>query len=422
MWLPQHFHRAIRTVTQFTYMTAAATAATTFKSRHCWLPKHDLLLKELVKRHGARWTIIAAHMNLDLNPSNYKRRWEVLQTNKQGAWTLADDDALAQVIGQLSKRGMTPGFYYGFWEVVAKALNTGRSARDCYWRWNYPLAKTLKNKWSVEERERLVAAVDLITHVSDPLRAVDHANKSESWLVVSAASNKNLPRGFWIQVANVVGTRTAQQCRIEWNVQSVGAGPQTMSVDELKQMVRLVGVHGKKWEFLRMHYFAHLSAYKLMAAYRGWKYASRRLKVDLHTIDPDTMLVGYQGGLTALRPTGPDGLYDPNGNICEVTGLSPETPLTPFYLALARILPGKPKWPWRATFKRRPMFIPRAFSQNTSLQRLHATGVIERMVALIYRHNGDLRAVSKQMGMPLHRCHRLAEKLKRVLPSLLERK
>ncbi|KAJ1938270.1 hypothetical protein GGF37_004874 [Kickxella alabastrina] len=165
-----------------------------------------------------------------------------------------------------------------------------------------------------------------------------------------------------------------------------------MSVDELKKMVRLVGVHGKKWEFLRMHYFAHLSAYKLMAAYRGWKYASRRLKVDLHTIDPDTMLVGYQGGLTALRPTGPDGLYDPNGNICEVTGLSPETPLTPFYLALARILPGKPKWPWRATFKRRPMFIPRAFSQNTSLQRLHATGVIERMVALIYRHNGDLRA------------------------------
>ncbi|KAJ1887766.1 hypothetical protein LPJ66_008944 [Kickxella alabastrina] len=102
-----------------------------------------------------------------------------------------------------------------------------------------------------------------------------------------------------------------------------------MSVDELKRMVRLVGVHGGKWEFLRMHYFAHLSAYKIMAAYRGWKYASRRLRVDLHTIDPDTMLVEYQGGLTALRPTGPDGLYDPNGNICEVTGLSPETPLTP---------------------------------------------------------------------------------------------
>ncbi|KAJ2780259.1 hypothetical protein GGI15_003595, partial [Coemansia interrupta] len=69
-----------------------------------------------------------------------------------------------------------------------------------------------------------------------------------------------------------------------------------------------------------------MEPFTLKAIYRAWKSAESRFDMDLKSIDPESMLQDYTiiartdsvaVGPTitawAMRPTGPDGMYDPEG-------------------------------------------------------------------------------------------------------------
>ncbi|KAI8319818.1 hypothetical protein GQ54DRAFT_278852, partial [Martensiomyces pterosporus] len=153
-----------------------------YKRRHHWTKDEDKTLLDLVDKHGTKWSLVRDQMNLDINRMGYRRRWEVLQSTNRGKWTLAEDLQMRQVVRTLRAESQKMG-EHGWWVSVADALGTGRSPRDCHLRWH---------------------------------NALKSVGGAEPWLVLSARSSSNLPRGFWKQVAELVGARTAQQCRTEW--------------------------------------------------------------------------------------------------------------------------------------------------------------------------------------------------------------
>ncbi|KAJ2325294.1 hypothetical protein GGI00_005079, partial [Coemansia sp. RSA 2681] len=135
-------------------------------------------------------------MGLDLSAMSYRRRWEVLHATNQGAWTLAEDRKLVRSVEILVQR--QPFGSYGWWVQIAKLMNTMRSPRDCYWRWNHTAHKLSGvniNKWSEDEQRRFDDALLTLTDTSDSDAAIDRARQEEPWLMPAVEPRFTQPAG-----------------------------------------------------------------------------------------------------------------------------------------------------------------------------------------------------------------------------------
>ncbi|KAJ2466119.1 hypothetical protein GGI02_004475, partial [Coemansia sp. RSA 2322] len=338
-----------------TVESSNSTQTVTRKHRYNWTQADDELLKSLVDEHGTKWSLISRRMDLGIGVMNYRRRWEVLHSTNQGTWTLVEDKKLDNVISTMVNSEQPFGSR-GWWVKAARLLDTKRSARDCYWRWNYALKKLRgvsdspvringKNimRWSEDENRRLANAVRALTDPGELGAIVDRVCDEEPWLLLNMNTSRNMPIGFWLHVAGVVGTRTAQQCRLRWlikqNYFKLGdTSTRTFtSIGEIKQLARLIERHGRKWEYLSATYYPQLKPRYLMFVYNEWARVADMYKVDPQTIDPEKILVDYAPGKRmAFRPTGTDGMYNPNGALKLVKRRRAISPMLPFHLALMR--------------------------------------------------------------------------------------
>ncbi|KAJ1943991.1 hypothetical protein FBU59_002731, partial [Linderina macrospora] len=320
---------------------AAATEATHMrKKRHQWQPSEDTQLLSIALQHKHPWKAAKDQMKLGIAQMNYRRRYEVLTGHNHGTWTLAEVRKLQSTITKLKREGHRPDSY-GWWVLVAERLGTGRTPRACNMRWNNAV-KLLRgtkqspviligkriNQWSDDEKARLQSAVRAIIETKDS--AENSTMSDEPWLVFSVNVPWTLPTGFWMRVAGMVGTRTAQQCRTEW--EALCCVWPRMSVDEIRRMQMAVREHGRRWEFIRARYLPHVPAAKMRALDLQWRALQKTCKHDLLSLDPDEVLSDYDGK-SALRRTGSDGFYDPNGVVQRIIVSNRVSDLMPFRLA-----------------------------------------------------------------------------------------
>ncbi|KAJ2859622.1 hypothetical protein GGH94_005996 [Coemansia aciculifera] len=418
----------------------SAIRTTDRRSRHIWTPEGDEKLVSLATKHGLKWTTISKEMNLGLSVMSYRRRWEVLHASNQGAWTLAEDRKLERSVEMLAQSKSIGR--YGLWVQVAKLMNTKRTPRDCYWRWNSTVRRLpgdsnlpLRTKgvniktWSEVELRRFSDALSALTDSGDSTAAVDRAREKEPWLVPMVEPQFTQPAGFWTLVAENVGTRTAQQCRSHWQVvkttSQFGNRPSDMiiSVSETKRLARIVEQHGKRWTYIHEHHFPRIPYHYLCSVYNQWRRTADKYQVDLHTVDPEKMLIDYEpGSCTALRRTGTNGLYDPNGTLRIVKVFHSRSPLVPFRLALmpsldhCRYLEGSKSG--ATTFKPRS-FIMKGNEASHDADLLHCgTDTLNRLIKSLAAYGEDWVAIGKDMGLRASQCQRLYNDVVKILPSM----
>ncbi|KAJ2075300.1 hypothetical protein GGH13_000707 [Coemansia sp. S155-1] len=417
-----------------------AIRTTERRSRHVWTSEGDEKLVSLAVKHGFKWTTISEEMNLGLSAMSYKRRWEVLHASNQGAWTLAEDRKLERSVEILAQR--KPCNKYGLWVHVAKLMNTKRTPRDCYWRWHNTVERLpgafdspLRTEgvniktWSEEELRRFDAALSALMDSADSAAAVDRARDKEPWLVPMVEPPFTQPAGFWVLVAENVGTRTAQQCRAHWqavkNTSQFGDRPSDMimSVSETKSLARLVEQHGKRWTYIHEQHFPQVPAHHLCSVYDQWRKTTDRYQVDLHAVDPEKVLIDYKpGSCTALRRTGANGLYDPNGTLRIVKVYQSKSPLVPFRLALMpsldrfRSLEGLKSGV--IAFKPRS-FIVKGNEASHDADLLHCgTDTLNRLIRSLAAYGEDWVAIGKDMGLRASKCQRLYNNAVKIMPSM----
>ncbi|KAJ2744657.1 hypothetical protein GGI20_002798 [Coemansia sp. BCRC 34301] len=409
------------------------------RNRHLWTPDGDEKLVRLVREHGLKWTRISKEMGLGLGVMSYRRRWEVIHATNQGAWTLAEDRKLARSMETLAQR--QPFGSYGWWVQIAKLMKTKRTPRDCYWRWNNTLQKTgsasstpprknrIEARWLEDELRRFDYAILAITDTSDSAASVDRARKEEPWLVPDVEPGFTQPRGFWNFISEMVGTRTAQQCRS--HLQLVGRQTKVashpikmmLSIAETKKLARIVEQHGKKWRFIQERYFPQVPQDYLATSYYQWAATADKYKVDLHAINPEEMLVGYvRGACTALRRTGANGLYDPNGTLRIVRVARNRSPLVPFRLALMPAVDGSQRIEGFSSgeyLSKSHSVISKTLAASYEVDMLCCgTDTLNRLIKSLAALGEDWIAIGKDMGMRASVCQRLYQDAVKIMPSI----
>ncbi|KAJ1956283.1 hypothetical protein EC988_001432, partial [Linderina pennispora] len=405
------------------HTSTEAGAACMRKKRHQWLPAEDAQLLSIAKKHKHPWKTAKQQMDLGIRHMNYRRRYEVLTGQNHGIWTLAEVRKLQSTINELKHDGHREGSY-GWWVLVAERLGTGRTPRACNMRWNNAV-KLLRgtkqspvillgkriNEWSDSEKARLRDAIRAITETQDD--STQAVAEREPWLVFSVDVPWTLPMGFWMRVADMVGTRTAQQCRTAWEAQR-NAWPR-MSVGEIRTMMAAVREHGRRWEFIRAHYLPHVSAAKMRALDLQWHALQRTCKHDLLSLDPDEVLVGYTGGKSALRRTGTDGLYDPHGSLQRIAVSNRMSDMMPFRLAFHDVN-SKPR-------RNRPRvnanwIIEASRREKLPFALMHSVELYEKVLRAENRHKGDWAAVGKELSLAPAACYNLARRISELLPTV----
>ncbi|KAJ2285987.1 hypothetical protein IWW55_007098, partial [Coemansia sp. RSA 2706] len=305
------------------------------KERYRWTKDRDELLRKLVTdRCNRTWPDIAAQLGITGDPGKVRSRWRVLQPKHGSAWTKSEDADLAAAVDNCIREGRVIGDC-GVWVAVAKQLKTSRTAAQCQSRWmntllprqgrrlKYTRFKSIHGwTWQPDEVQRLRSALDTIAQVQDSPDMVSQAAETEPWLLTNEQETENRVRSFWPYIASRVKTRTAMQCRRKWEAMSLEDYSRTLTASQAKQLVELVKAHGRNWQFLAETYFPGKSPKKLYVTYTQWLAIEKKYAVDLLQIDPFARLYEFDG-VSALRPTGEDGYYDPNGPLARVRKSGP---------------------------------------------------------------------------------------------------
>ncbi|KAJ2722230.1 RNA polymerase I enhancer binding protein [Coemansia sp. Benny D115] len=390
----------------------------TVKKRHRWTAEQDAKLQALVKEHGTKWGYIAGEIGIEGDFMKVRRRWEVLQPKGKSSWLKHEDTDLANAIDNLIKKGQNMNML-GFWTAVSEQLKTNRSPRQCHIRWVRTLLpmqgkivtqtrfKNIRGwKWSDDEIKRILDAQAVMKNVSDSKEAVEKASQTEPWLLIKTDVQSTLKKGFWMCISRAVGTRTPSQCFTKWGYLYYQPEVASMTTEKARLLAQLVETHGRRWGYLVDNYFPDQHPRELYYTYSRWKAAERRLGANLLELDPFSMISQYDGK-TALRPTGADGTYDPNGKVTRVRINGPSSFMSPYYLALIKL--GER----RCAIKARSSFGMVKASKNDVPPEY-----VEKLVAAITRYKDDWVSISKEVGLPKSKCRKSAERLADRLSSL----
>ncbi|KAJ2634346.1 hypothetical protein GGF40_004262 [Coemansia sp. RSA 1286] len=422
-----HMHRrhAVRSASSSASTTAAQSsalpAAIVGKKRHRWTAEEDRLLLQLIELHGRSWTLIAGKMGIKGDPLKTRRRWEVLQPKARGFWTKDEDADLANVVKKFVDLGHTLS-EKRIWVKVAHELKTDRSPRQCHTRWKTALlprqGKALPFTrfenvhawtWSNEETKRLKMAIVVAGQLLDPTADVERARKTEPWLLIGDDATKTLRPRFWNNIASFVGTRTASQCRCKW-ASMITADKKTgkpVTTEEAQRLARLVKQHGRRWIYLHKHHFPTRSSAQLVHVYSKWEQLEKKHNVDLLDLDPFSIIRDFDGK-SALRPTGPDGNYDPKGPLVRIFRKGSTSFMTPYLLVFSNNRRRKESFRiWRA-------LNPTGNLSSGSL----SVKFMDKLIAAIGRYGTDWMRVSKEVGSSIDICRRYAIGLSNTMGSI----
>ena len=110
-----------------------------------WTEAEDVILKEMVAKHGKQWGFIASHLP-NRSASQVAARWEkCLDPNiKKGPFTPEEDQLVVNFVAQNGPRS---------WPRITSVL-PHRSAKQCRERWfNHLNPSVVKSEWTQEEDE-----------------------------------------------------------------------------------------------------------------------------------------------------------------------------------------------------------------------------------------------------------------------------
>ncbi|KAJ1734976.1 hypothetical protein LPJ61_000795 [Coemansia biformis] len=384
-----------------------------------WTKEQDEQLRQLVAEKGRAWTDIAAALGIAGSPLKARSRWSVLQPKNRDAWTKKEDDDLARAVQKYMQTGNVPGDH-GSWVAVARMLPTNRTPAQCHSRWTHTLLprqgkrvtytrfkKVCGGVWDDAEAARLRSTVDAIATVSDTPEAVADAERKEPWLLLGDGTSDYLARQFWVYVASQVGTRTAHQCIRKWQTTAHVTTAGRITTSEARRLAELVRDHGRKWQYLASAYFPERRPVELYRQYSRWCLLEKRHGVDLLGIDPFSRIRDYNG-VSALRPTGEHGGYDPSGRLARVFKSGPTSAMTPYVLAIMNV------WSRRGV-SRKPDAIR---VPGGSVRAVVPSDVVNRLFAALARHRNDWVSVSRSVGIPAPKCRMYADILAERLPSI----
>ncbi|KAJ1989088.1 hypothetical protein GGI25_005060 [Coemansia spiralis] len=390
--------------------------------RHEWTKEEDKRLLELIAEKGRAWTEIAAELGIQGSPLKARRRWEVLQPKEGASWNKSEDKDLEQAVKDYTAKGKRLGGR-GSWVTIASMLKTNRSPRQCSVRWKNTLLPrqgvALKFTrfqnirawgWTDGEISRLCTAIASITNVQDSDESMVKAEEKEPWLLPVSDSELRRCPGYWSYIASKVGTRTPDQCTIKWRILNNPRKHVDMSIDEIKNLVKLVKEHGNRWGFLAKKFFPNQQPVDLQYVYVRWKIIEKQYNIDdMLAIDPFSRLQDYNGE-TAMRPTDKYGRYDPNGKLIKVKVRSIASVFTPYHLAYINA-------PRSSGNNDKSSFDAWEVSENRFPKSL-PPHIMDKLVAAILSHRNDWIAISREVGIPMHKCYRYAKVLGSSIMSI----
>ncbi|KAJ2347739.1 hypothetical protein GGF43_004693, partial [Coemansia sp. RSA 2618] len=388
--------------------------------RFRWTKERDELLFKLVaNRNGRRWADIADELGVEGHMQKVQSRWIALQPKCRSSWTKKEDAELSSAIKECVQSGRTLG-ERGMWVAAAKRLKTNRTPAQCRSRWTDTLfpkqGKALELtrfdnvrgwSWRDDEVARLRSALRGITDVQGSANALARAAKREPWLLINKLHQGNRVGQFWVYVASRVGTRTSMQCRRKWEAMEVEGVLPEITTSEARRLAELVKVRGTKWRLLADEEFPGKTPQLLYSTYAKWKHIENTFGVDLLQIDPSVRLRDYNGR-SAMRPTGADGFYDPNGPLVRVSKRGKSSALTPYLLSCINS---------RSRFTGLRGLPDARLASGSDKTRI-SPETTEKLVAAISLHKDDWTSISRSVGLPPNKCRRYAEALSAKLPML----
>ncbi|KAJ2841800.1 hypothetical protein J3B02_005775 [Coemansia erecta] len=173
---------------------------------------------------------------------------------------------------------------------------------------------------------------------------------------------------------------------------------QPVTIEEAQRLARLVRKYGRRWSYIHRTHFPDRNPDELTYMFKQWERLGKRYNVDLLDVDPFSMISDFDGE-RAMRPTGPDGNYHPNGPLSQVFKSGHASFLTPYTLALSNIY-----------MRKGSVKIIRALSlagDSDSMSPLPAKS-IDKLIAAIGRHQNDWISISKEVGTSIKQCRQYA--------------
>ncbi|KAJ2408568.1 hypothetical protein J3F80_001997 [Coemansia sp. RSA 2526] len=388
--------------------------------RYRWTKERDEQLKHLIaNRNGRTLSDIAKELGITGDPVKVQSRLKVLQAKEHGMWTKREDTDLTAAIQRCTQAGHTLGDHAS-WVFVARRLKTNRTPSQCQSRW----VRTLFPKqgmrvehsrfsnirawaWQPDETDRLRRVLDQITRVRDPDTEVQRAAETEPWLLVNQLNQGNRVTQFWKYIASCVGTRTPMQCRRKWEDIAFKNKSTEMTTQDAVRLAQLVKTRGTKWQLLVKEEFPDKTAQSLWYTHTRWKSMEKKYGVDFLQIDPKVRLRNYDGR-TALRPTGADGFYDPNGPLARVYTPSKTSALTPYVLSCINS-----RFQFRDQTGLQIVRLP-----GSSAQTRISPATVDKLMAAISSHKDDWISISRAMKLPPSKCRKYAEALATKIPLI----
>ncbi|KAJ2229597.1 Homeobox protein Nkx-2.1 [Coemansia sp. RSA 485] len=304
-----------------------------------WTPGEDAKLLELADKHPSKWKLIAEKLGTDKNPHACFYRWHKHHGIECKPWTKEEDERLIEAVNQFLMHAERFTRKKIDWKLVSDKIGNNRSLYQCTYRWIVLSSRIRENGadtyWTAEEIDRLDKAIAMIERLGDTDAMIEKAEQNEPWLLTLNVTEVPRPDGLGTELAARVKTKTGRQCYFKSSISRKKPESRVFTHKDYCQLMDLVDKYGSRKAYIAKHYFPDYTSFYLSVLVGNWKYTSKSLGVDLRAVDPETMLISYDGDRKGVRLSGPDGYYDPNG-VPMVVKAYKKTELVLYYLAHRR--------------------------------------------------------------------------------------